>query len=395
MTIGTPGYLAPEVLHGADSSPASDVFSLGAVLVYAARGTGPYGTGDPLAIARRSANAEPDLSGLPAQVRALVTPMLQRDPARRPTPAQLLQHVSLSSSVVLHDGLWLPDPVRELLSRRKRELQQALGAVSPAMAGVDPTAAEVPPPVRATLPSDFAALHNSPPPPVQAPAYPARRSSRGFVALLAVGGVLVMGGAIAAVLLLADESDGKSNTASGTGTTHSASVQAGGASEKSSPSASATPSASPTDGASSETSGSDGSDGSGSVLSYQPGTYQVNQQAAVDLFEDTVTLDSVTVAADGSVSVQLTYTDALPGQWTCSEETADEASLQIESDAADVSVSNDCTKDPSKTWYMKTGQTTNGAMYFSRAPEGTGPWTFSLDTEEFQGDVSGISIPTQ
>ena len=400
MTVGTPGYMAPEVLHGQDPSPASDVFALGSVLVYAARGTGPYGTGDPLLIVQRSANGEPDLSGLPPEVRSLVTPMLNRDPARRPTPAQLLQHVSLSSSVVLHDGLWLPDGVRNLLSRRKRELQQALSSAGPAAAGMDPTAAELPPPhVRSTLPGEFAAPYSDPrpplPPPVPTSPYPPRRSSRGFVALLSVGGVLVMGGAIAAVLLLSKNNDDKSNSSSGT--TRPASVQAAGDnhSAQSSPtsSVSASASASATDSASPETSGSDGS--GGSVLNYKAGTYTVNQQLAEDAFDDTVTVDSVTVGSDGSISVQLTYTDADPGTWSCAGETADEASLQIDSDAADVSTGNDCTRDPYKSWYMTTGQTTSGSMYFSQAPEGSGPWTFSLDNEEFQGSVSGISIPTQ
>jgi hypothetical protein len=33
-------------------------------------------------------------------------------------------------------------------------------------------------------------------------------------------------------------------------------------------------------------------------------------------------------------------------------------------------------------------------MYFSQAPVGSGSWTFTIDTLEFQGSVSGISIPT-
>ena len=237
-----------------------------------------------------------------------------------------------------------------------------------------------------------------PPPPVPTSPYPPRRSSRGFVALLSVGGVLVMGGAIAAVLLLANHNDDKSNSSS-SGTTRPASVQAAGdnhsaqGAASSASSASSSASASATDSASSETSDSDGS--GDSVLDYEAGTYSVNQQVAEDLIGDTVTLDSVTVGSDGSVSVKLIYTDAVAGQWSCADETADEDSLQIESDATDVSTGNDCTKNPDRTWYMTPGQTFGGSMYFSQAPEGSGTWTFSLDTEEFQGSVSGISIPTQ
>ena len=121
----------------------------------------------------------------------------------------------------------------------------------------------------------------------------------------------------------------------------------------------------------------------------------MNQQVAADAYDDTVTLSTVTVNSDGSVTVKLTYTDEYPGEWTCAFETADEASLQIDSDATDVSTGNDCTKDPSRSWYMSTGQSISANTYFSQAPEGSGTWTFSLDTDEFQGSVTGVSIPTQ
>ena len=414
MTVGTPGYLAPEVLRGKDPSPPSDVFSLGCVLVYAARGTGPYGTGDPLAIAHRSATAEPDLSRVPADVKALVTPMLNRDPALRPTPAQLLRQVSLSSEAVLHDGLWLPDGVRRLLSRRKQELQQALSGVAPSPV-IEPTAAEAPPPAApyaaphlaprpegpqpqyaapqpgygpraaSTNPNDFVALHGPtplPPPP------PANRSRKGFFALLGIGGAAVMAAAIAAVLIVGSRSDGTSNSASGgTGASGHAAAET---------SAVTTPAdtSSPEDTDSASSSASATSSDS-SVLNYKPGTYSVNQQVASDDFDDTVTLDSVTVNNDGSITVKLVYTDEEPGEWTCAFETADEASMQIDSDATDVSSGDDCTKDPSRTWYMSEGQSVSANTYFSQAPEGSGDWTFSLDTEEFQGSVDGISIPTQ
>jgi serine/threonine protein kinase len=228
------------------------VFSLACVLVYAARGTGPFGTGDPLAIAHRSASGEPDLSGVPADVQALVKPMLQRDPALRPSPAQLLQHVALSSHAVLHDGLWLPDGVRALLSQRKQELQQALsGAVRHPTSDPDPTAAEAPAPRPATpylappagrpaaaayspqygapYPGRPEAQSQSPLPPslrptaaasnpsnpsivLAAPSGPAQRSRKGFIVLLSIGGVAVMAAAVAAVLLLANMHDDTAGT---------------------------------------------------------------------------------------------------------------------------------------------------------------------------------------
>jgi serine/threonine protein kinase len=116
------------VLRGHDSTAASDVFSLACVLVYAARGTGPFGKGDPLAVAHRTVAEPPDLSGAPEAVRTLVAPLLDADPTLRPTPAQLLKQVSgLAGTAVLHGGTWLPVGVRDLLAQRQAEAQKILG----------------------------------------------------------------------------------------------------------------------------------------------------------------------------------------------------------------------------------------------------------------------------
>ncbi len=352
----------------------------------AARGTGPFGTGDPLAIAHRSANGEPDLAGVPEDVKALVTPMLHQDPARRPTPAQLLQHVSLSSSVMLHDGLWLPESVRGLLSSRKQELQQALGWTMPP-APAEPTAAApaptqpappyrypVPPP---TPPSDFAALHGMPMPAAPAPA----SSRKGFYALLAAAGAVVTTGAIVAVLLLDKGSNHSSNTAIGS-TTSALVVHSSAAADVAT-----------TDSAS--------SDATSDSTTYKPGTYSVDQQVAQDLLGDTVNVDSVTVDNDGTVSVKLTYTATIASEWGCAGSKAGEATLQIGDGDADSSTGSDCTRDPSKTWNMSAGQSFSGSEYFASPPTGSGTWTFSMTTAtpegvtEFQGSVSDISIPTQ
>lgn len=407
MVVGTPGFIAPEVLRGKDPSALSDVFSLGCVLVYAARGTGPFGTGDALAIAHRSANGEPDLTGVPEDVRALVTPMLQRDPSRRPSPAQLLEHVSVSSNVMLHDGQWLPDSIRGLLSERKQELQQALGSQQPVKAAQPVQAAhavQAPQPVQAprpmhpqqpapayqqsvfppTPPNDFAAMHGMQMPP-PAPA----RSRTGFYALLATAAAVVMAGAIAGVLLLDNGSNNSSNSANG-GTSGAAVVHTSNAATDAAMTDSAT------DATDSSTSGSD----SGSTT-YKPGTYGVDQQVAVDLLGDTVDVDSVTVNNDGSVAVKLTYTSAVSGTWSCGGSKAGEATLQIGDNDEDSSTASVCTKDPSKTWSMNAGQTFSGSEYFANAPAGSGSWTFSMDTlttdgiTEFQGSVSDISVPTQ
>lgn len=89
MFMGTPGYLAPEVIEGKDSGPASDVHSWGATVAYAGTGRPPYGTGTYEAIFFRIMHGQPDLSALPGSLRPLVTRALARDPAHRPSATEL------------------------------------------------------------------------------------------------------------------------------------------------------------------------------------------------------------------------------------------------------------------------------------------------------------------
>jgi predicted Ser/Thr protein kinase len=89
MFMGTPGYLAPEVIEGKPSGPASDVHSWGATVAFAATGRPPFGTGAFETIFYRIVNGQPDLAGFPAPLLSLVSQALSRDPARRPETADL------------------------------------------------------------------------------------------------------------------------------------------------------------------------------------------------------------------------------------------------------------------------------------------------------------------
>src|SRR5260221_9730976 len=94
MFMGTPGYLAPEVIEGKQSGPGSDVHSWGATVAFAATGRPPFGSGGFETIFYRIINGQPDLGGFPAPLLSLVAQALSRDPARRPTAAELCQRTA-------------------------------------------------------------------------------------------------------------------------------------------------------------------------------------------------------------------------------------------------------------------------------------------------------------
>ncbi len=99
--LGSPGFLSPEQAEGHEVGPASDVFSLGAVLVFAAAGQGPFGTGTVASLVYRVVNAEPDLSGVPDALRPLLKRCLAKDPASRPTASQLLTELAAAAAADL------------------------------------------------------------------------------------------------------------------------------------------------------------------------------------------------------------------------------------------------------------------------------------------------------
>lgn len=94
-TLGTPAYMSPEQAQDATKvTPASDVYSLGAVLVFAATGRSPYPGSDPLYTMFRKLSEEPDLTGVPAEFVGIVTQCLRQDPAERPELGELLSRIA-------------------------------------------------------------------------------------------------------------------------------------------------------------------------------------------------------------------------------------------------------------------------------------------------------------
>ncbi|KRE94759.1 hypothetical protein ASG76_10225 [Nocardioides sp. Soil774] len=83
--LGTPGYLAPEILYGEDATAASDVHAWAATVAYAGTGRAPFGRGPSVAIMDRVRRGEHDLAGLDPDVLELVEEALAPEPADRPS----------------------------------------------------------------------------------------------------------------------------------------------------------------------------------------------------------------------------------------------------------------------------------------------------------------------
>ncbi|HET8960566.1 serine/threonine-protein kinase [Nocardioides sp.] len=89
--LGTPGYLAPEILDGYDATARSDVHSWGATVAFAGTGRSPFGRGPSMAITDRVRRGQHDLDGLPDDLRRIVAAALDPDPRRRPGLDEVLE----------------------------------------------------------------------------------------------------------------------------------------------------------------------------------------------------------------------------------------------------------------------------------------------------------------
>ncbi|WDM15050.1 protein kinase [Streptomyces lavenduligriseus] len=139
--VGSPGFMAPEQVRGDRITPACDVFCLGSVLAFAATGSLPFGTADSgvHALMFRIAQEEPDLSGVPEGIADLVRDCLRKDPASRPSPAEILERTGMEDTVTggRSRDPWLPSA---LVAQLGRHAVRLLEAEHPEDGGGAPTA---------------------------------------------------------------------------------------------------------------------------------------------------------------------------------------------------------------------------------------------------------------
>src|SRR5215469_7857851 len=107
--VGTPAYMAPEQARDTrQATSASDIYALGATMLFAATGHPPYQGETVMDVLVRLATGPPDLSGLPADLTDVVAGCLERDPRGRPTSASLLARLAPALAADGHEAAPLP-----------------------------------------------------------------------------------------------------------------------------------------------------------------------------------------------------------------------------------------------------------------------------------------------
>ncbi|MFB7914019.1 PQQ-binding-like beta-propeller repeat protein [Streptomyces sp. NPDC056061] len=162
VAVGTPAYMSPEQARDSRSvTGASDVFSLGSTLVFAATGHAPFHGGNPVETVFMLLREGPDLEGLPDELRPLIESCMQMDASLRPTPADL--QALLAPHLFAAGGddsgtasAWLPSAATAMIEQRRG------GRKPPAPA--PPAPGPVPPP-----PQQPPAMDPHPPAPVRQP----------------------------------------------------------------------------------------------------------------------------------------------------------------------------------------------------------------------------------
>ncbi|WP_210592725.1 serine/threonine-protein kinase [Streptomyces sp. GESEQ-35] len=158
VSIGSPGYMSPEQILGKSVTGAADVFSLGAVLAYAAMGEPPFPGDSSAALLYKVVHEEPELGSMTGDLRELTAACLTKDPGGRPAPGEVARRLAPEGAARLVAGGWLPGALVEQVSRSAVQLLNLdavgerpsgpVGFSSPSVGSGSPSVGEFgPPPV--------------------------------------------------------------------------------------------------------------------------------------------------------------------------------------------------------------------------------------------------------
>ena len=202
--VGTPAYMAPEQARDTHlASAASDVYALGATLLFAATGHPPYQGDTVMDVLARLATEEPDLSGLPGELTELIAACLQRVPRDRPTSSAMLAQLGQFTETrpgAAGEHSYLPDAAMALIAQYQRNPLLAGGQPRHEDSGADATSASY-----TELPASYQ--------PKKSPRRPAGwrrwvKTHMAWVGWVSVGAALVVGGVILGASLSSSGSPG-------------------------------------------------------------------------------------------------------------------------------------------------------------------------------------------
>jgi Protein kinase domain len=140
MVIGTPGYMSPEQAKTGPAGPASDIFSLGCVLAYAATGNAPFGGDNPASVLFRIVSTEPDLTAVAPRLRPVLEACLKKEPSQRPEPSQLIAMINAlgPETPATLGSFWPPEVARVIAADQAGQTPSGLTPPAPAAASRPP-----------------------------------------------------------------------------------------------------------------------------------------------------------------------------------------------------------------------------------------------------------------
>ncbi|MDO0938289.1 serine/threonine-protein kinase [Streptomyces sp. DG2A-72] len=231
--VGTPAYMSPEHLRTGTCEPPSDVFSLGATLVYATTGSAPFGDGTGVDVMHRVAFEEPNaellgkVAAADADLAALLSACLAKEPERRPTP----QHLIDTASARAETADW-PEPLAGRVLARQRAYEALDGLPGDGTTRLRspediPVAVAAGPVEQVAAPEAEAPAAPSDPPERLRPAETRTRGRRKPLLVVAAGVMLCA--TAAGILALDGQGPRTSDASPGSGTTSGGSLPGGAA----------------------------------------------------------------------------------------------------------------------------------------------------------------------